>query len=83
MEADPLIAQAAMKLIDRADEIVVLADSRKLRQRSSTLVVPLERVSTLVTDSGATDQELEPLRRVGVQIVTVEISADDAERSSA
>ncbi|MEP7247522.1 MAG: DeoR/GlpR family DNA-binding transcription regulator, partial [Gammaproteobacteria bacterium] len=49
MEADPLVVQAQMKLLKRADELVILADSRKLRQRSSMIVAPLERISTLVT----------------------------------
>jgi DeoR family ulaG and ulaABCDEF operon transcriptional repressor len=73
MEADPLVVQAAIKLLDRAEEIVVLADSRKLRQRSSMLVVGLERIGALVTDAGATEAELEPLRNAGVRIVTVDV----------
>jgi hypothetical protein len=43
----------------------------------------LERVRTLITDSGATEKELEPLRRAGVQIVTVDVSAVGAEQSTA
>jgi DeoR family ulaG and ulaABCDEF operon transcriptional repressor len=69
MEADPLIVQAQTRLLRRADEIIVLADSRKLRQRSSIIVTPLKRVSTLITDNGASDQDLEAVREAGVRVI--------------
>ena len=78
MEADPLIAQAELKLLDRADEIIVLADSRKLRQRSSMVVIGLERVAMLVTDSGATEEELQPFRSAGLRVITVDVPAEDS-----
>jgi len=76
MEADPLIVQAAVKLLRRAEEVIVLADSRKLRQRSSMIVAPLERISTLVTDDGATDEELELFRTAGIKVVKGSIAAE-------
>ena len=72
MEADPLIVQAEVQLLDRAEELIVVADSRKLRQRSSMIVTGLERITTLVTDTGASEQELEPLRQAGVRIITAQ-----------
>jgi len=77
MEADPLIVQAEMKLLRRADEIIVLADSTKLRQRSSMIVMPLERISTLVTDDGARAEELDVLRSAGIRIVIAPLQDDD------
>jgi DeoR family ulaG and ulaABCDEF operon transcriptional repressor len=79
METDPLIVQAEMKLLDRADDLVVLADSRKLRQRSSMIVAGLERIDALVTDTGATEEELEPFRKAGIQIVTVDVPGENKE----
>ena len=38
MESDPLLIQAEQKLIDQADELVVLVDSSKFRQRSSLIL---------------------------------------------
>ena len=72
METDPLIVQAETRLLDRAEELIVLADSRKLRQRSSMIVAPLDRISTLITDSQATEEELAPLRKAGIRIITIE-----------
>ena len=41
MEGDPLLIQAEQKLIDQADELVVLVDSSKFRQRSSLILCGL------------------------------------------
>jgi len=71
MEADPLIVQAETKLLKRAEQLVVLADSRKLRQRSSMIVAGIERISTLITDQGATEEELEPFRRANIRVIQV------------
>jgi len=55
-----------------------MADSRKLRQRSSMIVAPLARITTVVTDGGAAPEELEMLRAAGVEVVV----ATDLEPSS-
>ncbi|HTV96165.1 MAG TPA: DeoR/GlpR family DNA-binding transcription regulator [Steroidobacteraceae bacterium] len=74
MEADPLIVRAAMRLLARAEELIVLADSRKFRQRSSMVVAPIERISTLITDARATEAELEPFRKAGIRVITTQVS---------
>jgi DeoR family ulaG and ulaABCDEF operon transcriptional repressor len=78
MEADPLIVQAELKLLKRCEELIVLADSRKLRQRSAMIVVGLSRISTLITDSGATEEELEPFRTAGIRVIQVYDEASEA-----
>lgn len=77
MEADPLIVQAQTKLLQRAEEVVVLADSRKLRQHSSMIVAGLDRVSTLVTDDGATKEELDVFDAANVRVLIAEVTTDD------
>ncbi len=77
METDPLIVQAQMKLLKRADDLIVMADSRKLRQRSSMIVAGLDRISTLITDSGARDEELEMLRAAGIKVIVVEPGVEE------
>ena len=57
MEADPLLIQAEQKLIDQADELVVLVDSSKFRQRSSLILCGLSRIATVITDEGIEDRE--------------------------
>ena len=80
MEADPLIVQAQTKLLKRTDELVVLADSRKLRQRSSMIVTGLDRISVLITDDGATEDELQPFRSAGVRVIQVAAGVDGTEQ---
>jgi DeoR family ulaG and ulaABCDEF operon transcriptional repressor len=41
METDPLVVSAERRLLTRAERLVVMVDSRKLRARSSMVVVPL------------------------------------------
>ena len=82
MEADPLIVQAQARLIERAEEIIVLADASKLRQQSSMIVTSLDRVSTLVTDDGARPQELELFEAAGVKVIVVNVAAQDDVRSA-
>ncbi len=81
METDPLVVHSETELLERSEEIIVLADSRKLRQRSAMIVAPLSRISTVITDSGAKHDELELLRSSGVKVIVVEAgtaSNDDA-----
>ena len=60
-EMDPLVARAAQKLARRAERVVVLADSAKLKVRSSMVVAPLEAIDVIITDSGAVASEIEQL----------------------
>jgi DeoR family ulaG and ulaABCDEF operon transcriptional repressor len=77
METDPQYVQSGIRFIERAERLVVMADSRKLRQRSSMIVAGLDRVTTLITDSGAAREELEVLRRAGVETVVAEVTEAD------
>jgi DeoR family transcriptional regulator, ulaG and ulaABCDEF operon transcriptional repressor len=78
MEADPLIVQAEARLLKRTEQVIVMADSRKLSKHSSIVVLPLEAVSTFITDEGAREADLEPIRRAGVNVIVAKLDADDA-----
>jgi DeoR family transcriptional regulator, ulaG and ulaABCDEF operon transcriptional repressor len=69
VEADPLMARAEAKLMKRADELIVLLDSSKLRRQGNIVVCPLSRISTLITDDGASEAALEPIRAAGVDVI--------------
>jgi DeoR family transcriptional regulator, ulaG and ulaABCDEF operon transcriptional repressor len=84
MEADPLIVQAQTKLLKRAEEVIVMADSSKLRQHSSMIVIGLERISILITDNGAKPSEIEPFQAANVQVIVADVTpADEAFKASA
>ncbi len=71
IEGDPLIARAEAKLLSRAEQLVVIADSSKFEQRGSMAVCQLSRVSTLITDSGAPAAVLDIIRAAGVNVIVL------------
>jgi DeoR family transcriptional regulator, ulaG and ulaABCDEF operon transcriptional repressor len=77
MEADPLIVQSQTRLLRRCEQVVVMADSRKLKQRSSIVIAGLERLAVLVTDDGATESDLEPIRSAGVKVIRAPVDQRD------
>jgi DeoR family transcriptional regulator, ulaG and ulaABCDEF operon transcriptional repressor len=72
IEGDPLIARAEAKLLARAEQLVVIADSSKFEQRGSMAVCQLSRVHTLVTDADAPVHMLDHIRAQGVDVIIVE-----------
>ncbi|WP_425038662.1 DeoR/GlpR family DNA-binding transcription regulator [Primorskyibacter sp. S187A] len=81
MEADPLLIQAEQKLIGQADELVVLADSTKFEQRSSLVLCPLNRITTVITDDQISDKAAAMLEAAEVKMIVT--PAGSAHRSAA
>ena len=79
IEGDPLIARAEMKLLKRADKLVVLADNSKFAQRGSLVVCPLSRIHALITDSAAPPEALAMLKDAGVHTIVVDPDANSTE----
>lgn len=77
MEGDPLLIQAEQKLIGQADELVVLADSTKFRNRSSLLLCPLSRIHTVITDEGIDDRAARMLEAAEVRLIVAETAATE------
>jgi len=71
VESDPLIARAEAKLLTRAADLVVVADSSKFEPRGSIAVAPLARIRRLITDDGAPPAALAMLREAGVEVEVV------------
>jgi DeoR family transcriptional regulator, ulaG and ulaABCDEF operon transcriptional repressor len=69
IEGDPLIARAEAKLLTRAENLVVIADSSKFQARGSMAVCGLPRVHTLITDRDAPEQMLDHVRSLGVNVM--------------
>src|SRR3954447_15118009 len=82
MEGDPLLIEAEQKLIDQADELVVLVDSSKFGQRSSLILCGLKRIATVITDDGLRDQDARMLEAAGVGLIVTRSPARSAEESS-
>jgi DeoR family ulaG and ulaABCDEF operon transcriptional repressor len=69
LESHPLLAKVISELAACADEIVLLADSRKMSIQPRHLVLPLSRIGTIVTDDGLSDANAKMLEDAGVTIM--------------
>ena len=53
-------------MVERADRMVLLADSSKLGIGAGFTYAPLDRVTLLITDTDATDEDVEILLEAGI-----------------
>ena len=56
-------------MVERSDRLVLLADSSKLGIGAGFSYAPLNKVSLLITDTGATDEDITALLEAGVHQV--------------
>ena len=78
MEGDPLLIQAEQKLINQADELILLADSSKFERRSPLILCPLDRVSMIITDSGLSPGHAKMIEEAGIRLIVVEPDSQDS-----
>ena len=78
MEADPMVVQSELALINQAEELIVLADSSKFDARSSLILCGLDRIHSVITDSGISDEDRTMLEKAGIALTVV----DAAEQKS-
>lgn len=83
MEADPLLIQAEHRLISQAEELIVLADSSKFGKKAGLILCGLNRVSTVITDTYASDSAVQLLEQSGVKVITVAPEAVPQQLASA
>lgn len=76
IETDPLLIKAEQKLLRQAEELIVLVDSSKFEPRGSLILCPLDRISTVITDSGVSEAAVDMLEEAGI---TVLVARDDDE----
>jgi DeoR family transcriptional regulator, ulaG and ulaABCDEF operon transcriptional repressor len=69
MQADIILVAAERRLIDRADEIVVLVDSSKFHGPSGHVVCPLDELDVVVTDAGISADSIKMLDKAGVKLI--------------
>ena len=72
MEADPLLIQAEQKLLSQAEELVVMVDSTKFSARSSMILCPLKRVSTIITDENISDAAASMIEQAGISLIVAQ-----------
>ena len=69
MQADVVLVAAERRLIDRAEEVILLVDSSKFDSRSGTIVCGLDEVDVLITDAGIPPHLHEAFVARGIEVV--------------
>ncbi len=69
VQADFILVAAKRRLIDRAEQIIVLADSSKFDSSSGQVVCGLEEIDILITDSGVSPESAAMLERNGIKLI--------------
>ena len=69
MQADPVLVAAERRLIDRAEEVVLLVDSSKFRSQSGTIVCGLDEINIVIADSGIAPDMARALQDAGIKLV--------------
>ena len=72
MQADGVLIQAEQRLMERADALVVLADSSKFRASASFVLCPLSQVDILVTARGVRRDDLALLKSHKIEVIVAE-----------
>jgi DeoR family ulaG and ulaABCDEF operon transcriptional repressor len=72
MQADVVLVAAERRLIDRAEQIVLLVDSSKFHGPSGHVVCGLDEIDVVVTDCGVTDDERRMVENAGARLLIAE-----------
>lgn len=69
MQADVVLVAAERRLIDRAEDVILLVDSSKFRSSSGTIVCGLDEVDTVITDNRVSERAADAIRRAGPKLI--------------
>lgn len=72
MQQDPVLVAAERRLIDRAEQVILLVDSSKFRSNSGAVVCELDEVDVIVTDNQIGHDTLDMLATAGVQVIVAD-----------
>lgn len=72
MQPDVILVGAERRLIDRADELIVLVDHTKFYGPSGNVVCGLDEVDIVVTDNGVADKDVAMLEAADIEVVIAE-----------
>jgi DeoR family ulaG and ulaABCDEF operon transcriptional repressor len=73
-ESDHLFVRAQRQLIERAERVVVLADSSKFERQGSMVVCGLDRIDTVITDSGVDRHSRSMLAEAGCEMIEAAVT---------
>ena len=67
----PNIEEAALNqiMIEVAREVIVVADSSKFLRKSLAFICKLDRIDTVITDSGVSADDIKRLEDAGIKVI--------------
>lgn len=69
MQADVILVAAERRLIDRAEEVILMVDSSKFKSSSGAIVCGLDEVGTIITDAGISAEMARAVEAAGVRLI--------------
>lgn len=69
MQHDAVLVSSQRRLIERADQVILLVDSSKFSGSSGTIVCPLDHIDIVVTDSQLDDATMSMLEDHGIKTI--------------
>ncbi len=69
MQPDVVLVSAERRLIERAEEVILLVDSSKFSGPSGSVVCSLEEIDVVVTDAGVSDDALAMMKSAGIEVI--------------
>ena len=69
MQADVVLVAGERRLIERADEVIVLADASKFEGSSGNVVCALDEIDTIITDKRIKPKTADMIARAGVKVL--------------
>ena len=73
MESSFRSVKAIESIIENTDEVIVLCDNSKFDLTARLLACPIERISTLITDSRISEETKDSLEALGLRVILAEI----------
>lgn len=74
MQQDVILVAAERRLVDRAEQVILLVDSSKFVVSSGAIVCGLDEVDVLITDAGISDEARAMIARAGVELVVAPLA---------
>jgi len=68
---DMLLIKTERAMIERGKELIILADSSKFNRRGNLLLCGFDKISTIITDRGISEQQREMMLAKGVELILV------------
>jgi DeoR family ulaG and ulaABCDEF operon transcriptional repressor len=69
MQQDVILVAAERRLVDRAEQVILLVDSSKFVVSSGAIVCGLDEVDVVITDAGISDEASAMIARAGVELI--------------